>query len=99
MTGAGLPTGLAAVTALTADLTRTAPADGMSLRLQHGLRYSPVSRRWSWTADCSVSYAMHLVAPQDPAAQTEPPQDPAAQTEPPQDPAAQTEPPLGSTAV
>ncbi|XP_037079818.1 LOW QUALITY PROTEIN: ubiquinone biosynthesis O-methyltransferase-like [Pollicipes pollicipes] len=35
----------------------------MTLRLQHGLRYNPVSGRWTWTADTSVSYAIHAVAP------------------------------------
>ena len=48
-------------------------ANGMSLRLQHGLRYNPVSARWSWTSDCSVNYAMHLVAPpREPGLEPEP---------------------------
>ncbi|XP_043236351.1 ubiquinone biosynthesis O-methyltransferase, mitochondrial-like isoform X3 [Amphibalanus amphitrite] len=77
-----------------AELHSLLAANGMSLRLQHGMRYNPVSSRWSWTSDCSVSYAMHLVAPEDPL---DPPEDPLQDTEDP--PPASGESPRGAAAA
>jgi len=35
--------------------------NGFSTRLVHGMLYNPLTKRWSWVKDTSISYALHAV--------------------------------------
>ncbi|XP_014674626.1 PREDICTED: ubiquinone biosynthesis O-methyltransferase, mitochondrial-like [Priapulus caudatus] len=44
-----------------ATLQEIAAANGCETRLLHGMYYNPLSNRWRWGRDTSISYAMHMV--------------------------------------
>ncbi|CAL1540292.1 unnamed protein product [Lymnaea stagnalis] len=37
--------------------------NNFATRLIHGMWYNPLSKRWSWTKDTSINYALHAVKP------------------------------------
>ncbi|KAK6171401.1 hypothetical protein SNE40_019597 [Patella caerulea] len=43
------------------DLQYLLDHNGFSTRLVHGMMYNPVTKRWSWTENTSINYALHAV--------------------------------------
>ncbi|XP_050403439.1 ubiquinone biosynthesis O-methyltransferase, mitochondrial [Patella vulgata] len=43
------------------DLQYLLDQNGFSTRLVHGMMYNPITKRWSWTENTSINYAIHAV--------------------------------------
>lgn len=43
------------------DLMFLIENSGCSIRLLHGMKYQPLSKKWCWTSDTSINYALHAV--------------------------------------
>ncbi|XP_050393381.1 ubiquinone biosynthesis O-methyltransferase, mitochondrial [Patella vulgata] len=43
------------------DLQYLLDQNGFSTRLVHGMMFNPITKRWSWTENTSINYAMHAV--------------------------------------